>query len=157
MDSKWICFSLINRFGFISLFMVPEFLKSQCTKFAFVYRVGVKEFYNMFYRVVHYGFFTFFQNLRDEGWRWWFTRSWCITPLRYVKGTTTSGSEITIHVNHIKFPFDEIFYLEHFSRFTNSTWKPGINPIFFSRNYFFKTPLLLSRNNFNKKSLFVFI
>ena len=39
---------------------------SQCFKFAFVYRVGVKEFYNMFYRVVHYGFFTFFfQNLRD--------------------------------------------------------------------------------------------
>ena len=40
---------------------------SQCFKFAFVYRVGVKEFYNMFYRVVHYGFFTFFfQNLRDD-------------------------------------------------------------------------------------------
>ena len=63
-------FSLINRFGFISLFMVPEFLKSQCTKFAFVYRVGVKEFYNMFYRVVHYGFFTFFfktYGMRDGG------------------------------------------------------------------------------------------
>ena len=84
----------------------------QCFKFAFVYRVGVKEFYNMFYRVVHYGFFTFFSKPTGWWWRWWFTRSWCITPLRYVKGTTTSHhhhrSEITIHVNHIKFPFEQI-------------------------------------------------